>query len=100
MRWPWIKKKEFVPIQAGDPGEGTLDTYSPTWIFIKNHIEDQLKKKRLANDSPLLTVEQTAVIRGEIKALKKLATLPEILTSRENRLKNSSRQNTAGEDEL
>lgn len=57
--------------------KGVLEPYSPTWIYIKNYLEEQIEKLRQKNDNPTLSYEKTQVIRGQIKELKLILALPE-----------------------
>jgi hypothetical protein len=73
MMW-WKKKQE--PLVAGSPADGgELDTFSGTWVFIRNHAEKEIARLRERNDARL-DAAQTAELRGEIKALKALLALP------------------------
>lgn len=45
------------------------------WLRLKKHLEETLEKARRKNDDPALTQEQTAALRGEIAAYKKLIAL-------------------------
>lgn len=56
--------------------DGILEPYSPTWIYIENHIKDQIDKLRQKNDNPTISYEKTQVIRGQIKELKRILDLP------------------------
>lgn len=47
------------------------------WNLITQILEDEIKGLRERNDSPALSAEQTAMIRGEIAALKKILWWPE-----------------------
>lgn len=51
---------------------GKIDTYSPTWIFIRDHLKGQLKELRKKNDNITTSFEKTQVIRGQIKEIKHL----------------------------
>ena len=51
---------------------GQLEMYSSTWNFITNHLNHKLLKLRKQNDSTLLSIEKTNVIRGQIKEIKLL----------------------------
>ena len=42
---------------------------SPVWQSVRKHLERMLAKKRIENDSPKLTAEETATIRGHIQLL-------------------------------
>jgi hypothetical protein len=47
---------------------------SPLWFKLKSYLEQRLERARGRNDGPLST-EDTALVRGEIKALKGLLAL-------------------------
>lgn len=49
-----------------------LERASPVWLRIKAHIEEEMSLLRQRNDTPTLDERNTALIRGEIAALKKL----------------------------
>lgn len=49
-----------------------LERMSPVWLRIKANAERELELLRQQNDSETLDERKTALIRGEIKALKKL----------------------------
>ena len=57
-------------------GIGSLDPRSPTWLFIHSWAQERLDKARLRNDSANADIIQTSVMRGEIKVLKELISLP------------------------
>lgn len=44
---------------------------SPVWLKIKEHLHAQLAERRAYNDGLSLTDVETAVIRGEIKNIKR-----------------------------
>ena len=81
MKWFWRKRSELVgPVVIGtSEGGGELDVFSPTWVFVTKHLESEINRLRERNDSIALSAEQTAVIRGEIRALIRLVKLPEEL---------------------
>ena len=54
-----------------------FDIKSATWEYITKYIEDEIAKLHKQNESLSLTESGTASKRGEIKALRKLAKLPE-----------------------
>lgn len=54
---------------------GRIDLYSETWAFVSQWAAYEIERARLANDSAKNTAEETNVLRGEIKALKKLLAL-------------------------
>ena len=68
------------PIIATLPGNegtpGSLNTSSPTWAYIRAWAIQSLNEARIANDSQKKSIEETSVIRGEIKLLKRLIALP------------------------
>jgi len=77
---PEPEKKEFVVALPGNINEGgEFNKNSGTWAFIKSWAEEELDKCRKKNDISL-TMDKTATIRGEIKVLKKLISLPETTT--------------------
>ena len=97
--WPFkIKETVEAPLIVGTPDLGKLDELSGTWLFIKNWAEEELAIKRKLNDKPL-DAEKTAMLRGEIKVLKKVANLPDVLASRDSRLNRSTRLLQAGDDD-
>ena len=57
-------------------GIGSLDPRSSTWLFIHSWAQERLDKARLRNDSANADIIQTSVMRGEIKVLKELISLP------------------------
>lgn len=59
------------------PEDFTLDSVeraSTVWAKIEKHLSRRLEKARDRNDSPL-PPDETALVRGEIKALKALLRL-------------------------
>lgn len=56
---------------ALSPGEKRSDL----WLRLKKHFEETLEKARRKNDDPAQTEAQTAALRGEIAAYKKLLSL-------------------------
>jgi len=81
MKWPW-KKETPKPMVAELPGqeptgEGRLDPYSDTWVFIRSRCEQRLAELRESNDNPNLGFDQTAMIRGRIAQIKEVLALPE-----------------------
>jgi hypothetical protein len=81
--WLWGGEKVKPPtaVEARLPGgrgfEGTLDKDSPTWAFISQWAMSELDKLRASNDNPGKDEVSTGVLRGEIKCLKKLLSLPD-----------------------
>lgn len=59
------------------PPEGKINVHSDTWIFISQQAEAELIKIREANDDMKKDGLKTAALRGEIKRLKWLISLPE-----------------------
>lgn len=49
-----------------------LERMTPLWQRIRLHLIAEIEALRSKNDSPTLDERQTALIRGEIAALKKL----------------------------
>jgi hypothetical protein len=43
---------------------------SPVWESVRRHLERMLAAKRIDNDNPELTAEETATLRGHIACLK------------------------------
>lgn len=55
---------------------GLTDFQSAAWLKVVGWIDSELQRLRESNDSVLHSPEETAVIRGEIKALRRLRGLP------------------------
>ena len=70
------------PLIIGNPQMAVLDINSPTWQWIVNWVNAELDKSRELNDSIIRTDIQTAVLRGEIKMLKRILELPEKLAGK------------------
>ena len=62
---------EMVALEKGE-----LQTHSLTWAFIRNHCIESVNRLREQNDADKNEIE-TAALRGEIRALKKVLNLPE-----------------------
>ena len=80
LNWfkPQTKQKPFKAEIAGASSEGAeLDPFSATWRYVRDVIELEIDTLRIKNDSPALSEAQTLVLRGKIKALKKVLALPE-----------------------
>jgi len=94
MNWfPFFKPTAYQivepePLVCADE-DNRFNEQSGTWKFIKAWAEVELEAARKRNDSILLSPEKTAALRGEIKAWKTLANLPEYIRSRDDRLKRS-----------
>lgn len=54
-----------------------IDFQSAAWHQIRKWVETEVAKCRQKNDALGLSVEETAALRGEIRAYKKLLGLPE-----------------------
>ena len=54
---------------------GYLDPNSPTWHYVQNWALEKINRAREKNDNINRDLAQTAVLRGEIKALKELINL-------------------------
>jgi len=50
---------------------GEFDKYSPTWVYLKDILNQEIADLRIKNDKPLDS-GQTAVLRGQIKMCKRL----------------------------
>lgn len=55
-----------------------INFHSPDWHRVRKWAEAELAKLRIKNDAVGLTLEETAALRGEIRALKRLIGLPEM----------------------
>ena len=53
-----------------------IDFQSQAWHQIRKWVEAEVAKCRQKNDALGLSVEETAALRGEIRALKRLIGLP------------------------
>ena len=69
------KVLEEIPITFAKQ-TGILDPRSSTWLFIHSWAQERLEKTRARNDSANADIIQTSVMRGEIKVLKELISLP------------------------
>lgn len=54
-----------------------IDFSNPVWYRVREWAEQEVAKARVKNDALGLSVEETAALRGEIRALKRLIGLPE-----------------------
>ena len=80
IRNAWSQKSR--PFEAKLPGQpavqqGELIPTSPTWLYVSQWASEELGRARRLNDDTSLDAEQTAALRGEIKAYKKLLRLPD-----------------------
>ena len=55
-----------------------INFYSPDWHRVRKWAEAELERLRIKNDAVGLTEIETAALRGEIRATKKLLGLPEM----------------------
>jgi len=72
------KKEASIEVKTHESymGDGVLDAYSGTWMFIKKWATDELDRARIFNDKKSLDIIQTSLIRGKIRLLKDLLELP------------------------
>jgi len=85
MNLPWNKKEKqsavtskidtIPPLQAVIGG-GVLDPRSQAWMFVEAWATERLQRAREKNDNTNRDLNQTSVLRGEIKILKELINLP------------------------
>lgn len=79
--WNPFRRKEpksahvFVEMLHGDGNIPQIDFRSSTWYGIHDWVQIEMGKLRLMNDGERLSVEQTLIIRGQIKFAKKLLAL-------------------------
>lgn len=78
LRRPKVDESEddeplSTPMPAADTGK--IEPYSATWLYVTNHAQAELQRLRVKNDSMSLDLAQTAELRGQIKAMKKLLAL-------------------------
>jgi len=85
MRWFNRKPEKEAPVPVSGAafeessfygGTGSLDPRSQTWLFVHSWAQQRLDKTRARNDSANADIIQTSVMRGEIKVLKELISLP------------------------
>jgi len=86
MKFPWAVKKDKI-LRATLPSsaefeEGYLDITSLTWTFIRKWANKELNLARIANDNINKDERQTAALRGRIKMLVDLLSLPETSAKR------------------
>jgi hypothetical protein len=68
------------PVVVGEVvslGEGELQVNSPTWAFINQHCRQQIADLQTANNSIAKDPIETAALRGQIRGLQKILSLPE-----------------------
>lgn len=73
------------PLDVKLPGdaiteEGRLDIYSETWVFVRNWAQKELASARERNDYFKNDEIKTAALRGRIKLLKEILSLPKTNT--------------------
>lgn len=56
-----------------------INFHSPDWHRVRKWAETELERLRIKNDAVGLTDIETAALRGEIRAIKKLIGLPEVV---------------------
>lgn len=83
MNWPWNRKtvNPTVPFRAeleerAAAGQGELDPYSGTWIYVRDYCKKRLEELRRDNDNPNLDDLSTAILRGRIQFAKEILDLP------------------------
>lgn len=59
---------------------------SPPWQRVVAHVEEELKSLRSKLEKPDLSERDTQVVRGEIRALKRLLELPQTLAPQQTQL--------------
>lgn len=70
-------KMEIIHVGTTFPEGGELEPLSPTWVFIQGWAQGELDRLRKKNDGLSLTNDQTVTLRGQIKLLKRILTLPD-----------------------
>lgn len=53
-----------------------IDFSNPVWYRVREWAEQEIARVRVKNDALGLSPDETAALRGEIRALKKLIGLP------------------------
>ena len=82
IQWPWRKRDypdvEIEPVVIGAPrGPGEIDKLSPTWIAVEGYLKAEIERQRDRNESATADAVKTALMRGQIKALRGVLALPE-----------------------
>lgn len=57
------------------------DLRSDTWRRLTQHLQARLQELRESNDAPSCDAEKTALIRGQIKAVKEILDLAQSVSS-------------------
>lgn len=66
---------EPEPLRIVRMGRDRLDPNSSTWHAVATWAQDEIERLRKRNDSLNNAPDETAALRGEIRALKRLLTL-------------------------
>lgn len=87
MKWRWPWSLEIVdpvvtvngePVVVGAPrGPGEIDKLSSTWIAVEEYSKAEIERQRDRNESTAADAVKTAIMRGQIKALRGVLALPE-----------------------
>ena len=88
MKWRWPSwSLEIVepvvtvngePVVVGTPrGPGEIDKLSPTWIAVEEYLKAEIERQRDRNESATADAVKTALMRGQIRALRGVLALPE-----------------------
>ena len=72
-----LLERDRQRILLSEDAARAIDIHSPTWRFVRSWAESSLKKARDRNDNLNKDATQTAALRGEIRVLKELISLPE-----------------------
>ena len=70
-----------------------IDTYSPTWQYIRQHVDANLSDALTLLEKVSVGKSETAYLRGSIAALRGVAELPSLL-AKERQLKETSTMST------
>ena len=75
IQWPWRKRDypevEIEPVVVGAPrGPGEIDKLSPTWIAVEDYLKAEIERQRDRNESATADTVKTALMRGQIRALR------------------------------
>lgn len=57
------------------------DFRTESWKRLTKHLQERLQELRESNDMPSLDAEKTALIRGQIKAVKEILDLANLVSS-------------------
>lgn len=67
------------PVDLADVEAGIVPAFeekSPTWLWMKKELTSRIDRLRQQNDAPGLNSEETAYLRGRIKACQDLLDMP------------------------